>query len=122
MSSRVLLVDSSPELRETIASVLRRECFEVEDALDGEAALAAAVRGPIDVVLLDLHLRKLSGMDVLRKLRAFSAPSVFALGARDSDVDGVRALELGAHVCVTVPCSLAELVSRVRALLRRCDY
>jgi two-component system response regulator RegX3 len=122
MSVRVLLADSSPELRESIASVLRRECFEVEDALDGEAALAAAVRGPVDVVLLDLDLRKLSGMDVLRQLRALTTVPVIALTARDSDVDRVLALELGADDCITLPCSLAELVSRVRALLRRCDY
>jgi two-component system response regulator RegX3 len=117
-----LLADSTPELREAIGSVLRRECFEVEDAPDGEAALAAAVRGPVDVVLLDLDLRKLSGLDVLRKLRALSTVPVIALSPRDSDVDRVLALELGADDCVTLPCSLAELVSRVRAILRRCDY
>jgi two-component system response regulator RegX3 len=122
LSARVLVADSTTELRETIATVLRRECFEVEDAGDGEAALAAAVRGPVDVVLLDLDLRKLSGIDVLRKLRTLSTVPVIALSARGSEVDRVLALELGADDCVSVPCSLAELVSRVRALLRRCEY
>jgi two-component system, OmpR family, response regulator RegX3 len=122
MSARVLLADSSPELRETIGSVLRRECFEVEDALDGEAALTAAVRGPVDVVLLDLDLRKVSGLDVLRRLRALSTVPVIVLSARESEVDRVLALELGADDCVTVPGSLAELIGRVRALLRRCEY
>jgi two-component system, OmpR family, response regulator RegX3 len=111
-----------PELRETVSSVLRRECFDVEDAADGEAALAAAVRGPVDLVLLDLELRKIAGIDVLRRLRAVTTVPVIAMTTRDSEVDRVLALELGADDCVTVPCSLAELVSRVRALLRRCEY
>jgi two-component system response regulator RegX3 len=123
LSARVLLANSTPELRETIAAVLRRECFEVDDAGgDGEAALAAATRGPIDVVLLDLELRSLSGLDVLRKLRAISTVPVIALTLRDDSLDRVLAMELGADDCVTLPCALAELVSRVRALLRRCDF
>lgn len=123
MTARVLLANSTPELRETIAAVLRRECFEVDDAGgDGEAALAAATRGPADLVLLDLDLRSLSGLDVLRRLRGISTVPVIALTVRDDSLDRVLALELGADDCVTIPCSLAELVSRVRALLRRCDY
>ncbi len=122
VTERILLADSTPELRETICRVLRRECFEVEQVSDGEAALAAAVRGPVDLVLLDLDLRKLSGMDVLRRLRALSTVPVIVLSSRRNEVDSVLALELGADDCVIVPCSLAELVSRVRAILRRCDY
>jgi two-component system response regulator RegX3 len=122
LSARILLADSTPELRDAVGSVLRRECFEVQDAGDGEAALNAAVRGPIDLVLLDLDLRKLSGLDVLRKLRAVSTVPVIALSSRDSEVDRVLALELGADDCLAKPCSLAEVVSRVRALLRRCEY
>lgn len=122
MSARILLADSTPELREAIGSVLRRECYEVEDAGDGEAALSAAVRGPVDLVLLDLDLRKLSGLDVLRKLRTLSTVPVIALSARESEVDRVLALELGADDCLAIPCSLAELVSHVHALLRRCEY
>ena len=105
-----------------MCAVLRRECFDVEEAGDGEAALLAAVRGPVDLVLLDLDLRKLSGLDVLRKLRAESTVPVIVLSARASEVDRVLALELGADDCIPKPCSLSELVSRVRALLRRCDY
>jgi two-component system response regulator RegX3 len=122
LSARILLADSTPELRDAVGSVLRRECFEVQDAGDGEAALNAAIRGPIDLVLLDLDLRKLSGLDVLRKLRAVSTVPVIALSSRDSEVDRVLALELGADDCLAKPCSLAEVVSRVRALLRRCEY
>jgi DNA-binding response OmpR family regulator len=123
VSTRVLLANSTPELRETIAAVLRRECFDVEEAGgDGEAALAAAVRGPVDVVLLDLELRSISGLDVLRRLRGVSTVPVIALTVRDDALDRVLALELGADDCLTMPCALAELVSRVRALLRRCDF
>lgn len=122
MSTRILLADSTLELRESMGQVLRRECFEVEEACDGEAALNAAVRGPFEVVLLDLDLRKLSGLDVLRKLRAVSTVPVIALSARESEVDRILALELGADDCMPKPCSLAELVSRVRALVRRCEY
>jgi two-component system response regulator RegX3 len=122
VSARILVADSTPELRETFGSVLRRECYEVEDAGDGEAALNAAIRGPVDLVLLDLDLRKLSGLDVLRRLRSVSTVPVIVLCARETEVDRVLALELGADDCVPIPCSLAELVSRVRALLRRCEY
>jgi two-component system response regulator RegX3 len=122
LTSRILLADSTPELREAIGTVLRRECFEVEQVGDGESALNAAARGSIDLVLLDLDLRKLSGLDVLRKLRAMSTVPVIMLSARESEVDRVVALELGADDCISKPCSLAELVSHVRSLLRRCEY
>ena len=125
LHKEALLVDGHNDLpmtlRETFGSVLRRECYEVEDAGDGEAALNAAIRGPVDLVLLDLDLRKLSGLDVLRRLRSVSTVPVIALCARETEVDRVLALELGADDCVPIPCSLAELVSRVRALLRRCE-
>jgi two-component system response regulator RegX3 len=122
VSTRILLADSTPEQREAIGRVLRRECFDVEDVADGEAALAAVVRGPVDVVLLDLDLAKVSGLDVIRKLRTVSTVPVIALSARESEVDRVIALELGADDCMPKPCSLAELVSRIRALLRRCEF
>jgi two-component system response regulator RegX3 len=122
VSSKILLADSTPELRESIGSVLCRECFEVEYAFDGEAVLEAAVRGPVDLVLLDLDLRRLSGLDVLRRLRSISTVPVIALSARDSQVDCILALELGADDCMAVPGSLQELLSRIRALLRRCEY
>lgn len=122
MSARVLLADSSPELRDAIERVLRRECFDVELAGDGEAALGAAVRGPFDVILLDLDLRKIAGLDVLRRLRELSTVPVIALSARESEVDRILALELGADDCMPALGSLSELVSRIRALIRRCEY
>lgn len=122
MNARVLLADASPDLRDAIGAALRRECYEVEQVADGESALNAAVRGPVDVVLLDLDLRGLSGLEVLRNLRRVSTVPVIALSGRASEIDRVLALELGADDCVPHPCPLAELVSRVRALLRRCEY
>ncbi len=122
MSARILLADAAPEVRDAIGSVLRRECYEVEEAGNGESALNAAARGPFEVVVLDLDLPRMSGLDVLRKLRTISTVPVIALSARESEVDRVLALELGADDCMPKPCSPAELVSRVRALLRRCEY
>lgn len=121
-SSRILVVDSTPELRETITSVLRRECFDVEEASDGEAGLAALAHGPVDLVLLDLQLRKIAGVDFLRRVRSISTVPLIAMSPGAGEIDRVLALELGADDCISIPCSLAELVSRVRALLRRCDF
>jgi two-component system response regulator RegX3 len=122
LSSKILIAGAGSELRETIAEVLRRECFEVGCAGDGEALLGAAARGPVDLVLIDLDLRKVSGLDALRRLRTISTVPVIVLSGRASELDCILALELGADDCVSLPCSLGELTSRVRALLRRCEY
>lgn len=122
MGGRILLADSTPDLRELTATVLRRECFDVEQVGDGEAALNAVLRGSVDVVLLDLDLRVVSGLDVLRRLRSVSTVPVIALSARDGEIDRILALELGADACISRPCSLAELIGQVHAVMRRCDY
>lgn len=118
----MLLAEGSTGFRQTAGDVLRRECFELEEVSDGQAALDAASRGGFDLVLLDLDLRSVAGMDVLRRLRALSTVPVIALSGRDSETAAVLALELGADDCLPVPCSPASLVSHVRALLRRCEY
>jgi DNA-binding response OmpR family regulator len=120
VSSRVLLVEDEQTIRRAVGYALRREGFEVEEALDGEAALGAA-RARFDLVILDLMLPKLSGTDVLRRLRGESAVPIIVLTAKDTEVDRILGLELGADDYVTKPFSMAELVSRVRALLRRRD-
>ena len=120
MSSRVLLVEDEQTLRRAVGYVLRREGYEVEEACDGEAALGAA-RARFDLVILDLMLPRLSGTDVLRRLRERSAVPIIVVTAKDTEVDRVLGLELGADDYVTKPFSMAELVSRVRALLRRRD-
>jgi two-component system response regulator RegX3 len=119
--SRVLIVDDEPALVDSVAYALRKEGFEVDCVGDGEAALAALERASFDLVLLDLNLPSLSGVEVCRRLRAESAVPIIMLTARDSELDRVLGLEVGADDYVAKPFSMAELVGRVRALLRRRD-
>ncbi|HEY7691588.1 MAG TPA: response regulator transcription factor [Gaiellaceae bacterium] len=119
MSARVLLADDEPDLSASVCYALRREGFEVESVEDGERALAAARESRYDVAVLDVMMPKLSGLEVCRALRAESDLPIIMLTARDAEVDRVLGLELGADDYLTKPFSLAELVSRVRALLRR---
>jgi two-component system response regulator RegX3 len=119
MSSRVLLADDEPDIVDTVAYALSREGFEVKGVGDGEAALEQARTGEYDVVILDVLMPKVSGLDVCRTLRGESDVPIIMLTARDAEIDRVLGLELGADDYLTKPFSSAELVSRVRALLRR---
>ena len=119
MSPRVLLADDDPGVADVVAYALRREGFEVDTVADGEAAVAEAARAPYDVVVLDVMMPRLSGMDACRRLRAESSVPIVMLTAKDAEVDRVLGLELGADDYVTKPFSTAELVSRLRAILRR---
>jgi two-component system response regulator RegX3 len=117
--TRVLVVEDEDSISEPLAYMLRKEGFEVAVAEDGPAGLAAFDRDGADLVLLDLMLPGLSGTEVCRELRTRSAVPVIMLTARDSEVDKVVGLELGADDYVTKPFSHRELVARVRAVLRR---
>jgi two-component system, OmpR family, response regulator RegX3 len=117
--NRVLLVDDEPAIRDAVAYALRSEGFEVEAASDGESALEAAVRGDHDVVVLDLMLPGMPGTEVCRRVRAESAVPIIMLTARGAELDRVLGLEVGADDYVTKPFSMAELVGRIRAILRR---
>lgn len=117
--ARVLVVEDEPAIVDVVAYALRREGFDVRSTGDGESGLAAARDEPFDVVVLDLMLPRLSGTEVCRTLRAESDVPIIILTAKDAEVDRVLGLELGADDYVTKPFSPAELVSRVRALLRR---
>jgi two-component system response regulator RegX3 len=117
--TRVLVVEDEESISEPLAYMLRKEGFEVSVADDGPAGLAAFERDGADLVLLDLMLPGLSGTEVCRELRARSAVPVIMLTARDSEVDKVVGLELGADDYVTKPFSHRELVARIRAVLRR---
>jgi two-component system, OmpR family, response regulator RegX3 len=119
--SRVLIVDDEPALVDSVAYALRKEGFEVDCVGDGEGALAVLERASFDLVLLDLNLPSLSGIEVCRRLRSESAVPIIMLTARDSELDRVLGLEVGADDYVAKPFSMAELVGRVRALLRRRD-
>ncbi|MFP5218167.1 MAG: response regulator [Actinomycetes bacterium] len=117
--TRVLVVEDEESISDPLAYLLRQEGFEVAVAADGHAGLAEFDRGGADIVLLDLMLPGLPGTEVCRQLRSKSSVPVIMLTARDSEVDKVVGLELGADDYVTKPFSSRELVARVRAVLRR---
>jgi DNA-binding response OmpR family regulator len=115
----VLVVDDDPGVLDVVAFMLRREGFDVDEERSGGDALAAARRRQYDIVILDVMLPGEAGTDVCRELRAESDVPILMLTARDAEVDRVLGLELGADDYVTKPFSSAELLSRVRAILRR---
>jgi DNA-binding response OmpR family regulator len=117
--SRILLVDDDPGVLDVVAFMLRREGFDVDEERDGTAALDKARTDAFDIVILDIMLPGMSGTDVCRALRSESDVPILMLTARDAEVDRVLGLELGADDYVTKPFSTAELLSRVRAILRR---
>ncbi|MGP3967935.1 response regulator transcription factor [Streptomyces sp. 6N223] len=118
--TRVLLAEDDASISEPLARALRREGYEVEVREDGPAALRAGLRGDIDLVVLDLGLSGMDGLEVCRRLRTegLGLP-VLILTARADEVDTVVGLDAGADDYVTKPFRLAELLARVRALLRR---
>ena len=117
--TRVLVVEDEESYSEALAYMLRKEGFEVAIAADGNAALVEFDRNGADIVLLDLMLPGMSGTDVCKALRTRSAVPVIMVTARDSEIDKVVGLELGADDYVTKPYSARELVARIRAVLRR---
>jgi two-component system response regulator RegX3 len=117
--TRLLLVDDEPDIRQPVGYALRQAGFEVDCAGDGESALERARSGEYDLLICDVMLPGLLGTDVCRILRSESTLPIILLTAKDAEVDRVVGLELGADDYVTKPFSSAELVSRVRALLRR---
>lgn len=115
----VLVVDDEPTIREVVELYLRREGFDVVVAPDGPSAIAAIGRRRPDLVVLDLMLPGLGGLEVLRQIRADGSLPVILLTARGEEADRVVGLELGADDYVTKPFSNRELVARVKAVLRR---
>jgi two-component system KDP operon response regulator KdpE len=116
---RVLVVEDDPATRRAVGAGLEGHGYAVVVAEDGKEALRAWEAGRPDVVLLDLGLPGMGGMDVIRRLRRDASTPILILSARDQERDKVEALDLGADDYVTKPFSMAELQSRVRALLRR---
>src|SRR4051794_4224658 len=116
---RILLVEDEPSLAETVRYALDREGFDVEVATDGQSALDRFAAAAPDLIVLDLMLPVVSGLDVCRRIRATSTVPIVIVTAKDSEADKVTGLELGADDYVTKPFSVRELVSRVRAHLRR---
>ncbi|QDZ14781.1 response regulator transcription factor [Humibacter ginsenosidimutans] len=117
--TRILLVEDEEALSEPLAFLLRREGYEVAVADTGPGALAEFDRDGADLVLLDLMLPGMPGTEVCKQLRSRSAVPIIMLTAKDSEVDIVVGLELGADDYVTKPYSTRELLARIRAVLRR---
>jgi two-component system, OmpR family, response regulator RegX3 len=117
--TRVLVVEDEESFSDALSYMLKREGFETAVAATGPDALAEFDRGGADIVLLDLMLPGLSGTEVCRQLRSRSAVPIIMLTAKDSEIDKVVGLELGADDYVTKPYSARELVARIRAVLRR---
>lgn len=117
--TKVLIIEDEESYRETLAFLLQKEGFEVAAAADGASGLASYDRGGADIVLLDLMMPGLSGTEVCRQLRTRGSVPIIMVTARDSEIDKVVGLELGADDYVTKPFSHRELVARIRAVLRR---
>jgi two-component system, OmpR family, response regulator RegX3 len=117
--ARVLVVEDEESFSDALSYMLRREGFEVSVAATGTQALTEFDRTGADIVLLDLMLPEMSGTEVCRQLRAKSGVPIIMVTARDSEIDKVVGLEIGADDYVTKPYSPRELVARIRAVLRR---
>ena len=117
--TRILVAEDEPAILDAVAYILRSEGFDVDTVEDGERALAEVRERDYDLLILDLMLPKLSGTEILRRVRQESALPVIVLTAKGAEADRVLGLEIGADDYVTKPFSMAELVGRVRALLRR---
>ena len=117
--TKILLVEDEASFSDALSYVLGKEGFEVVLADTGDGAITAFDKGGADLVLLDLMLPGLSGTEVCKQLRSRSAVPIIMLTAKDTEVDKVVGLELGADDYVTKPYSKAELIARIRAVLRR---
>ena len=120
--ARILVVEDEETLSEAIAFLLSKEGFEVSVAATGPEAIAQFDKSGADLILLDLMLPGLSGTEVCRQIRTKSAVPIIMLTAKDSEIDKVVGLELGADDYVTKPYSSRELIARIRAVLRRGEF
>jgi two-component system, OmpR family, response regulator RegX3 len=118
---RILIIEDERPLAEAVEFSLEKEGYEVELALDGETGWKMYESGSHDLVLLDLMLPGIDGMEICRRIRREGATPVIMLTAKDSDVDKILGLEMGADDYVTKPFNMRELVARIRAVLRRAE-
>ena len=116
---RLLLIEDDVEICEMLQDFLKKEAFELDFVLDGKSGLQEFSKKPYDLVLLDLMMPKLNGMEVISKIRETSTVPVMILSAKDSDLDKSLGLGLGADDYLTKPFSMTELLARIRANIRR---
>lgn len=118
-SSRVLVVDDDPQIRRVLRTTLGAQGYEVHDAANGEDALGRLKSAKFDLIILDMNMPGLGGLETCRTIRSASDIGVIMLTVRDSEADKVQALDAGADDYVTKPFSSPELLARIRAALRR---
>lgn len=121
MPAKILVVDDEPNIVASLAPLLRAHGYEVVSAASGRAALQAIEREPIDVVVLDLGLPDIGGVEICRLIREEHATPIIVLSARGAEPDKVEALDAGADDYVTKPFGSQELLARIRVVLRRTD-
>ena len=119
MTDRILVVDDEPAVTDLLAYNLRKAHYDVMVAGDGHEALRLAREASPDLILLDLMIPKVDGLDVCRELRKTSGVPIIMITARGEEIDRVVGLELGADDYVTKPFSVRELMARIKAVLRR---
>ena len=117
--TKILVVDDEPQIREAIQRSLVARDYDVELAADGAIALDLAAASPPDLVVLDLNMPVLDGLEFCRRIRTWSSVPIIVLSVRDEEPDKIAALDLGADDYLTKPFGTGELLARVRALLRR---
>jgi two-component system OmpR family response regulator len=121
MSKHILVVDDEARIREVLLYALEKEGFQVTAVPDGPAAIAAVEAGSVDLVVLDVMLPELDGLEVCRRIRAKHRVPILFLSARGEEVDRIVGLELGGDDYLTKPFSPRELIARVRAVFRRVE-
>lgn len=119
MPQRILIVDDDPHIRQLLAFALEKAGFATAEAPDGEAALAMAADTPPDLVVLDINMPRMDGLEVCRRLRAEGDLPILFLSSRDEEIDRILGIELGADDYVVKPFSPREVTARVTAILRR---
>ncbi|MDQ0512090.1 response regulator transcription factor [Ancylobacter amanitiformis] len=117
--TKVLLIDDDVDLTTLLQEYLTEEGFEVTATEDGRAAIALAVANTVDIIVLDIMMPHMNGIDVLQRIRRLSAIPILMLTAKGDDVDRIAGLNLGADDYVSKPCSPGELAARLKAILRR---
>lgn len=117
--NKVLLIDDDVELTTLLQEYLTEEGYDVTTDTDGRAAIAAAAGNTVDIIVLDIMMPRMNGIEVLQRIRKLSPVPVLMLTARGDDIDRISGLNLGADDYVPKPCSPGELAARLRAILRR---